>query len=237
MLDNAVWHALTTRHAHFAEAVGRARRYRTDVSVFCGVEEFDEGAWDDLTSLVGREGSGFLFRGWAAAPPNGWTVQMEGTGHQMVLEELRPVDVPPVRRLEAADVPQMLELVAIAQPGPFRPRTIELGDYYGVFDDGRLVAMAGERLRLPGLTEVSAVCTHPDARRRGLASGLSARRGGHPRSRRAPVPPPHGRQPRRAARLREPRLRVPDGRHVHRGSTTGALALTARPTSRPATPG
>ena len=174
MLDNAVWHALTTRHAHFAEVVGRARRYDTDVSVFCGVEGFDEGAWDDLTSLVGREGSAFLFRS-RAAPPDGWTVQMEGTGHQMVLEALRPVDVPPVRRLEAADVPQMLELVAIAQPGPFLPRTIELGDYYGVFDDGRLVAMAGERLRLPGLTEVSAVCTHPDARRRGLASGLSAR--------------------------------------------------------------
>jgi predicted GNAT family acetyltransferase len=75
--------------------------------------------------------------------------------------------------LTAAHVPQMLALVELTQPGPFRPRTIELGDYYGVFADGRLIAMAGERLQTPDFTEISAVCTHPAARGRGLAGSLT----------------------------------------------------------------
>ena len=69
--------------------------------------------------------------------------------------------------------PAMLALVELTQPGPFRPRTIELGHYFGVFDDGELIAMAGERLQTPEFTEVSAVCTHPSARGRGLAAALS----------------------------------------------------------------
>jgi predicted GNAT family acetyltransferase len=67
----------------------------------------------------------------------------------------------------------MLALVEMTEPGPFRRRTIELGDYFGIFADGRLVAMAGERLQTPEYTEVSAVCTHPDVRGRGLASALT----------------------------------------------------------------
>jgi ribosomal protein S18 acetylase RimI-like enzyme len=78
---------------------------------------------------------------------------------------------PSGERLTAADVPDMLELIAAAQPGPFAPRTIELGTYLGVRHDGRLIAMAGERMRIDGYTEVSAVCTHLDHRRQGL-SGL-----------------------------------------------------------------
>lgn len=78
-----------------------------------------------------------------------------------------------MRRLTVDDVPQMLALVAATEPGPFRPRTIEMGRYYGHFDGARLVAMAGERLHLDGFTEISAVCTHPDARGRGLASGIT----------------------------------------------------------------
>lgn len=70
-------------------------------------------------------------------------------------------------------VAEMLALVELTQPGPFRQRTIELGDYYGVFADGRLVAMAGERLQTPHFTEISAVCTHPSARGRGLAAALT----------------------------------------------------------------
>ncbi len=69
----------------------------------------------------------------------------------------------------------MLALVELTQPGPFRPRTIELGHYFGIFEDGALVAMAGERLQTPEFTEVSAVCTHPSARGRGLAAALSHR--------------------------------------------------------------
>ena len=75
--------------------------------------------------------------------------------------------------LTAVDVPQMLALVELTKPGPFRPRTIELGGYVGVFADGRLMAMAGERLQTPEFSEISAVCTHPAARGLGLAASLT----------------------------------------------------------------
>ena len=74
-----------------------------------------------------------------------------------------------LRRLTPADVPAMVELAELTEPGPFRARTSELGEFFGIFDGGRLLSMAGQRLRLPGFIEVSAVCTHPDARGRGFA--------------------------------------------------------------------
>jgi predicted GNAT family acetyltransferase len=92
----------------------------------------------------------------------------------MVLDELAPVDAPSARRLGPDDAGEMLALVELTRPGPFCIRTVELGNYHGVFHGRTLVAMAGERLRLPGYTEISAVCTHPDFRGRGLAAGLSA---------------------------------------------------------------
>jgi predicted GNAT family acetyltransferase len=78
-------------------------------------------------------------------------------------------------QLETRDVPEMLELIRLTEPGPFKERANELGKFYGVRQDGKLVAMAGERIRLTGFTEISAVCTHPDFQRRGLARGLMHR--------------------------------------------------------------
>jgi predicted GNAT family acetyltransferase len=74
--------------------------------------------------------------------------------------------------LTPADVPEMMQLVELTKPGPFLPRTIELGSYIGIRSDGRLIAMAGERMRFPGFTEISAVCTHPDRRGRGHSTSL-----------------------------------------------------------------
>ena len=79
---------------------------------------------------------------------------------------------PEAIRLTAADVPEILDLVDRTQPGPFRPRTIELGTYLGIRRNGALVAMAGERLHPPGWTEISAVCTDPAYRGQGLATRL-----------------------------------------------------------------
>jgi predicted GNAT family acetyltransferase len=70
------------------------------------------------------------------------------------------------------DVPEMLDLVARTRPGPFLPRTVELGRYLGIRRGGALVAMAGERLHPPGWSEISAVCTDPAHRGQGLASRL-----------------------------------------------------------------
>ena len=173
-LDNAVWYALTTHHARFAEVVGTARRYRPDVSVFGAVEHFDDDAWRDLAALAGPGRPAVLFRPSLPEPPPGWTRLGGGVGHQMVLRELAAVDVPDARSLGPDDAPEMMALVELTRPGPFAARTVDLGGYVGVFDDGQLVAMAGERLHVPGCCEISAVCTRADHRGRGLAAGLTA---------------------------------------------------------------
>jgi ribosomal protein S18 acetylase RimI-like enzyme len=175
-LDNAAWHALTSVHEPLAEVVGGARRYPTDVAPFGAVDALDADGWHDFGALVGPGGVGVLFRGGPVDVPDGWAVEFSGVGNQLVLDSL--VEVPDVDavRLGLDDADEVLALIAETRPGPFLPRTVTLGDYWGVRDEGgRLVAMAGERLRLPGWTEVSAVCTHPSARGRGLAAALSRR--------------------------------------------------------------
>ncbi len=108
----------------------------------------------------------------AAELPDGWRAVQAFQLAQMVEERVAGVDCEEAVSLGTADVPEMLALVAETEPGPFLPRTIELGDYLGIRRDGALVAMAGERFRLPGWTEISAVCTKPDHRGQGLASRL-----------------------------------------------------------------
>jgi len=175
-LDNACWYALGSRHRHLAEERGRARRYRPDVSVFAALDGLDEESWADLGALVGPSQTTVVSR--AEMPPGlarGWTERRRGRGIQMTVDPQKEADVEPValRRLTVDDVPAMLELVALTVPGPFLAGTIEMGAYYGHFDGGRLLSMAGERLSLDGFTEISAVCTHPDVRGRGLASALT----------------------------------------------------------------
>jgi len=179
-LDNAVWQALSTRQAAWAEVEGRARRFPADVSVFAGVDVLDEGGWNDLLALVGPSAGLALFRASVPDPPDGWTVHHRGRGHQMTVTAAsladRPTDVdaPILRRLTTDDVGEALALVELTRPGPFAGRTLEMGRYWGRFDaEDRLLAMAGERLHLEGHTEISAVCTHPDARGAGLASALT----------------------------------------------------------------
>jgi len=174
MLDNAVWHSLVHAHPRFAERAGAAARYQPDVSVFAAIDDSADSGWDDLATLLGPEHPGALFRPGPVIVPPGWTRHGGGEGHQMVLEHLAAVTIPDARRLGADDVDQMLRLVELTRPGPFCVRTVELGDYFGVFAGRDLIAMAGERLRLPGYCEISAVCTHPDWRGRGLAAGLTA---------------------------------------------------------------
>jgi ribosomal protein S18 acetylase RimI-like enzyme len=175
-LDNVVWHALTTRHAAHAEGRGAARRYRPDVSVFWAVRDLDPASWAALAALAAPGDQVRLFRAELSAPPPGWAVDLTGVGHQLVLDgDVADVAVPDgTRPLGHADVAAMLALVALTAPGPFAARTVELGGYLGVFEGGRLLAMAGRRMAVPGFTEVSAVCTHPDARRRGYAAALTA---------------------------------------------------------------
>ncbi|MFI0961099.1 GNAT family N-acetyltransferase [Streptomyces sp. NPDC021080] len=171
ILDNAVWAALTGPHAHLAERVGRAARYPRDVSPFAAVADpADPRSWDDLAELVGP-GTLTPVTG-VQAVPVGWSVEQSGEGVQLTATALRSEPAPEAVRLGPADVPEILELIALTRPGPFLPRTVELGTYLGIREDGRLIALAGERLRPPGWTEISAVCTRPGHRGRGLATRL-----------------------------------------------------------------
>ena len=175
VLDDPVWHALTTTHAHLAQGTGAARRYQSHVAVFAAVERDNPHGWRALHQLVGDDHVVVLARAGGAEPPEGWTLLGGGGGFQMIIDELldqATIDAA-IEPLTDEHVPQMLALVELTQPGPFRPGTIELGNYVGVFIDGQLLAMAGERMQTPDFVEISAVCTHPDARGRGLAAALS----------------------------------------------------------------
>ena len=172
-LDNAAWSALGGAHATMAERRGQARRYPLDVSPFAAIPDHpDAAAWSDLAELAGPDGATVLFRAEVTVPA-GWGVRFRGRGVQLVATGLRADPDPGAEVLGAADAEQMLALVARTRPGPFLPRTPSLGTYLGLRDgSGRLVAMAGERLRPQGFTEISAVCTDPAHRGRGLASRL-----------------------------------------------------------------
>jgi len=172
VLDNPVWASLTGRHAHLAERRGLAARYRTDVSPFVALADTaDPRAWADLGTLL-APGTPVVLTSPIVDVPAGWDVEVRGEGVQLVDTGLDARPDPEAVRLGPADVPAMLDLVARTEPGPFLPSTIELGGYLGIVRDGRLVAMAGERLHPQGWTEISAVCTDAAHRGQGLASRL-----------------------------------------------------------------
>ncbi|OIJ25468.1 GNAT family N-acetyltransferase [Nocardioides luteus] len=173
VLDNPVWHSLTGAHASLAEGTGLGRRYRPDVSPFAAVSDPSSAqAWRDLAAVVGPGGTS-LITGAGGVCGEGWELVGGGEGVQLV-ETARVAAAPDPEAvvLGAADVPEMLDLVARTEPGPFEKSTYTMGTYLGLRDEGQLVAMAGQRMRPGGWIEISAVCTAPEARGRGLASRL-----------------------------------------------------------------
>jgi ribosomal protein S18 acetylase RimI-like enzyme len=175
-LDNAAWASLTGAHAHLAEGTSKALRYPADVSPFVAVpSDVDDEVWKALAELVGP--GAVVALGVSATtverlPPD-WEIQFRAEGLQFIATDaLQSAPEPEAVVLGAADAPEMLDLVARTEPGPFEPRTYLLGTYLGIRRDGALVAMAGERLHPPGFTEISAVCTDPAVRGQGLATRL-----------------------------------------------------------------
>jgi len=167
-----VWTALTGPHAPFAQAHGAAVRYPADMSLFAAMRPGSGSAgWADLATLVGPGGTALL-AGRDLEPPAGWERVFDIAGVQLVDTSMVAAADPDARVLRPADVPQMLDLVKRTEPGPFAARTIELGRYLGRYDGDALIAMAGERLRLPGWVEISAVCTDAAYRGQGLAARL-----------------------------------------------------------------
>ncbi|WP_405495809.1 GNAT family N-acetyltransferase [Nocardia sp. NBC_00511] len=171
-LDDPVRESLRGQHSRFAQWVGRIGRYDPEVARFIGhPRTFADRDWDDLATVLGPGGATAL-RGLDFVPPADWTVLDSFGSVQMDGSALRVAADPELEILTAADVPEILALIARTDPGPFTARTIELGTYLGVRVDGRLVAMSGERMHPPGWTEISAVCTDAEFRGRGYASRL-----------------------------------------------------------------
>lgn len=173
-LDNLIWHALTTRQAGLAIVGGAARQFPPDVAPFIAIEQPSAAAYEDLAGLISEGSRAVLFTADRVDPPPGLlTVDFAQPLTQMIASAVGPPSgTLDVVELGPADVPEMIALVELTKPGPYKQRTIRLGRYIGVRREGRLVAMAGERLKTNGFTEISAVCTHPDWRRHGFASEL-----------------------------------------------------------------
>jgi ribosomal protein S18 acetylase RimI-like enzyme len=172
-LDNPAYAALTGPQSHLAQRSGRAVRYLDDISPFLAFPgPATEQDWRDAEALV-PHGSGAGVIDGAQSLPDGWSSPMRFDVVQMIGVGTRGEPEPDALELTADDVPEMLDLVSRTQPGPFLPRTIETGRYLGIRFGGELVAMAGERMRLDGWTEISAICTAAEHRGNGLASRLT----------------------------------------------------------------
>ena len=176
-LDNVIWQALTSRQIHFAEALDQARKFVREVSPLAAFLEPSEVGYASLAALVGHDETVGLFLDHPYEARPGWEFVVGAPLLQMVCENGGAARAPThpaleITELGSPDSPEMIELTALTKPGPFGSRTHEFGTYLGIRCEGKLVAMAGERLKVPGHTEVSAVCTHPEHLGKGYAGIL-----------------------------------------------------------------
>jgi ribosomal protein S18 acetylase RimI-like enzyme len=177
-LDNVVWSALTTAHRTMAFGVGLARHYPRDMVPFSAIAEPSVAAYADLAAGLAPDIEARLFRPREEAAPPGWETLSVRPIVQMVMDQ--PNDATPQYdeatciKLGQGDAAEMVALAEATKPGPVGMSTVNLGRYLGARDpkSRALIAMAGERLRLPGYIELSAICVHPAARGRGLGSLL-----------------------------------------------------------------
>ena len=174
-LDRPVWSALESRQAALSVGNHLARRFAPGFGPFAAARDDQPEALEALEELIAPGERLILLQAHEGGIPGGAIVERRAAGVQMVLKALKPADGrAAVVRLGPADVPEMRALADLTKPGPFELRTHELGAFYGVRDRGGLIAMAGERMKLNGFVEVSAVCTHPDYRGHGYAAQLTS---------------------------------------------------------------
>ena len=173
-LDRPVWNALHSHHARFRRGGGRAAGYERSIAMFVAAADRSPGALEAVAALIppGERGAYVEREDWPLPP--GTALVSAATIVQMVAPQLHALDAGfPFLELTDADAPEMLALATLCRPGPFFAGTHRLGGFIGVRDEaGRLVAMAGERMHVGAFGEVSAVCTDPHHRGRGLARGL-----------------------------------------------------------------
>lgn len=176
ILDRPILAALTTSHAHFASGAGGAWRYDPLISPFAAVENDDPQTLRSLADLVIPCETIVMVRSAPIVVPAELEIVSEARVVQMVsAENLSAAADDRLVPLSEENDEEAHALATLTKPGPFARNTMRMGKFWGVFEEGRLVAMAGERLRQPGWAEMSAVCVHPDHRGKGLARVLSTR--------------------------------------------------------------
>jgi ribosomal protein S18 acetylase RimI-like enzyme len=172
-LANPAWHALGFSQSHFNVGGEVLRYFPADVSPFVSLPNWDEAERELISTDLPEDRTFFVMLEPRVIIPDAFQVKVTLPLYQMVCDELKPApSISNVQPPNDAHVPQMLELTALTRPGPFAQRTIEFGNYFGIFEGDQLVAMGGERLQVPGHTEVSAICTHPDFQGRQLATQI-----------------------------------------------------------------
>jgi predicted GNAT family acetyltransferase len=175
VLDRPVWASLSTHHIPRSIGNEHARRFARDVNVFASARDDSPEALAALADLLEPEETVLIAQAAPVVVPPGMKVERADLGVQMLATRtLDADDSDDIVTLKDADAPEMLALATLTKPGPFLTRTNTMGHFIGLRIDGRIAAMAGERMRLPGYTEVSGVCVHPDFRGMGLARRLSA---------------------------------------------------------------
>jgi ribosomal protein S18 acetylase RimI-like enzyme len=174
-LDHPAWSSLTTAHRPLSQGDDLARRYRPDINRFIAARDDSDEALRAMVGLVADDDPVYILQVPAIRLPDGLDVRATALGVQLLAEA--PVTAPrkadDIVALDEHDAAGMLALATLTRPGPFLAHTGRMGAFFGIRIDGRLAAMAGERFRFPGHTELSGVCTHPDFRGRGLAGRLS----------------------------------------------------------------
>ena len=174
--DRPVWASLAGPLAPLSVGGPLARRFAHDVNLFASAADDSAPALQALADLVTAGDPVYVLQRGPVVVPPGLQPARLAMGVQMVATRPMPVldGADAVVDLGDADAAEMLALATLTQPGPFLARTHAMGRFIGIRQGGRLLAMAGERMRFAGGTEVSGVCTHPDARGRGHARLLSA---------------------------------------------------------------
>jgi RimJ/RimL family protein N-acetyltransferase len=181
-LDNVMWSCLSQDHARYAQGTGDTRRYAPGFSPIIGFADPHRPDFDVLADLA-TPGEQFYCEQWTGAAPAGWRVLSEArmlrmwdTGRPASGASIAPTpligDCRPLRADDAGDAQRALSLARLTRPGPFGPRTLELGDYLGVFIGDELIAMAGERMQIGAWREISGVCCRPGYTGQGLATYL-----------------------------------------------------------------
>ena len=172
-LDNPAWYALAETHRPFAVGSVSLKRYQKDIVSFFAYDQAEENALSELDGLTDAGETFFIIGNIPALPPN-YQIESRLSCVQMICFKLtnQPLPTAFIELLEPNDEQQMLALINLVQPGYFLPGTRLMGDYYGIRQKEELVAVTGERMRMHGLTEISAVLTHPDFTGRQYAQQL-----------------------------------------------------------------